>query len=177
VWEGDNSAICALQAFGPTGYYEIMPRGKASRMLDEYELRQVVSPADWEAYHRIRRTVLFEGRGRFDYNENVPDERSPNNQSLLLLYRGKYIGTVRLDYVAPDLGIIRLFAIDRPFQRAGHGQNFLSLLENHATSHGIKNLEVNAAREAVSYWQQQGFRMIDEAREFPLLGREVVGPL
>ena len=144
-------------------------------MLPHYELRPVTSAADWEAYHRIRRTILFEARGRVGiYNENGPDERHPNNQSLLLLNNGDYIGTVRLDCVLPDLGILRLFAIDAPFQRAGHGEAFLSIVSAHAAGLGLKIFEVNAAPEAVAFWQRQGFQVIDGAREFPLLQRDVL---
>lgn len=142
-------------------------------MLEEYELRRVQSPEDWVAYHRIRRAILFEARGRSDYNENRPEERDPNNHPLLLLFNGVYIGTLRLDYVAPNLGGIRLFAIDKAFQRKGHGKHFLVLLEKRATSLGITTFEVNSAPEAASYWRRQGFEMIDNAREFPLLRREV----
>ena len=107
------------------------------------------------------------------YNENLPDERNPKNQPLLLLYESKYIGTVRLDFVEPDLGIIRLFAIDQPFQRLDHGSNFLLLLAHHAAALGMNSFEANAAPEAVAFWQRTGFKLIDGAREFPLLRREV----
>ena len=143
-------------------------------MLNEYELRQLVSQSDWQAYHRIRRTELFERRGRVGvYNETHPDEHEANNRPFLLLFEGHYIGTVRLDYVPPDLGIIRLFAIDGPVQRLGHGRNFLSLLEGRAKSLGIATFEANSAPEAVGFWRQQSFEMIDEAREFPLLRRRL----
>ena len=143
-------------------------------MLKEYELKRVVSQSDLEAYHRIRRVELFERRGRVGvYNEAHPDEREANNQPLLLLFEGRYIGTVRLDYVPPDLGIIRLFAIDGPVQRRGHGRNFLSLLESHAKSLGITAFEANSAPESVGFWRRQNFEMIDEAREFPLLRRQL----
>lgn len=142
-------------------------------MLDDYELRRVASEADWRAYHRIRRIVLFEARGRFDYSENLPDERDPNNHPLVLLFKGEIIGTVRLDFVAPDLGIIRLFAIDQPLQRLGHGSNFLLLLAQYAAALGMTNFEANAAPEAVAFWQRKGFDLIDGAREFPLLRRRV----
>jgi RimJ/RimL family protein N-acetyltransferase len=46
----------------------------------ECELRAVQTGADWTAYHRIRRTVLFEARGRFGiYEENNPDDRTEGN--------------------------------------------------------------------------------------------------
>jgi N-acetylglutamate synthase-like GNAT family acetyltransferase len=146
-------------------------------MVREYELRRVTSPADWEAYHRIRRTILFEARGRIGiYDENGPDERHPDNQSLLLLYNGTYIGTVRLDCAWPDLGVIRLFAIDAPFQRVGHGKRFVSVLSEHAARLGLTAFEVNSAPEAVGFWQRQGFNLIDGTREFPLLQRAVTPP-
>jgi RimJ/RimL family protein N-acetyltransferase len=56
----------------------------------EYELREVQTGADWTAYHRIRRTVLFEARERFGiYDENNPDDRTEGNLPLLLAFRGR----------------------------------------------------------------------------------------
>ena len=43
-----------------------------------YDLVDVQDPADWVAYHAIRRQELFEARGRHGlYDENYPGERGP----------------------------------------------------------------------------------------------------
>lgn len=60
--------------------------------MDVYELCLVENADDWAAYHRIRRTVLFEARGRFDYVTDGPEELKAENLSLLLKYREQPIG-------------------------------------------------------------------------------------
>lgn len=65
--------------------------------IGSYDLVLVESAADQSAYHRIRRTVLFEARGRFDYIPDGPEEIKEQNLSLIFKFDGQAIGTVRLD--------------------------------------------------------------------------------
>jgi N-acetylglutamate synthase-like GNAT family acetyltransferase len=146
------------------------------RMPDpqDYELRSVTTPADWASYHRIRRTVLFEVRGRFGvYDSNHPDDRYHEHHPLVLAFRGEIVGAVRLDCAGSGSGIVRQVAIDVPAQGAGHGRMMLSLLEQRALNMGIAVLEVNSARESVGFYQRLGFQLIDDARESPLLRRRI----
>jgi hypothetical protein len=54
-----------------------------------YELRAPSSTVEWEAYHGIRRKVLFENRGRIGvYDKNHPDESREGNYPLILLLNG-----------------------------------------------------------------------------------------
>ena len=141
---------------------------------EDYELRKVVTPADWSSYHRFRRTVLFEARKRFGvYNENHPDDRNHAHHPLLLVFRGEIVGAVRLDCLAGGTGIVRQVAIDGPAQGAGHGRMLVSLLEERALTLGVAVLEVNSAREAMGFYQRLGSHLIDGAREWPLLRRQI----
>jgi len=46
----------------------------------KHELRTPSSTEEWQAYHSIRRKVLFENRGQFSvYDKNHPDEHSKGN--------------------------------------------------------------------------------------------------
>ena len=64
----------------------------------KYELRAPISTDDWEAYHGIRRKVLFENRGRIGvYDKNHPDESREGNYPLILLLDGEAIGVIRVD--------------------------------------------------------------------------------
>ena len=53
---------------------------------DDYELVEVRLPEDWADYHSIRRAVLFEARGNFNYDPNDADEYLSQNQPLLLKF-------------------------------------------------------------------------------------------
>lgn len=141
---------------------------------ENYELRRATDRGDLAAYHRIRRDVLFSARGRSGYDENYPDETNPNNWALLLLHRREPVCAFRLD-IKEDCGIIRLMAVDKAFQRAGHGTAAITLLMGLAKRLSLKSLEVNSASDAVPFYQRQGFVLIDAARESPFLRLVLAG--
>jgi GNAT superfamily N-acetyltransferase len=134
-----------------------------------YELRRAASAEDFAAYHSIRRSVLFDARGRVGYDETYPAEKDPANWPLLLLFRGIPVCAFRLDVTTDGTGIIRLMAVDACAQRQGHGRAAIILLIEIAKGAGLNLLEVNSAPDAVNFYQRMGFLIKDAARESPLL--------
>jgi len=101
--------------------------------MDEFSLIDVVEPADWQAYHAIRRAVLFDPHGLRGYDANYPDERVPTNHPLLLTSnRVGAVGTVRLDQRPAGGGIVRMVAVRADRQRRGIGRIMITLLEKRA---------------------------------------------
>jgi hypothetical protein len=49
-----------------------------------YELVKVTSESDWRDYHSLRRQVLWEARGRSNYDDRHADEYLPTHHPLLL---------------------------------------------------------------------------------------------
>jgi N-acetylglutamate synthase-like GNAT family acetyltransferase len=142
------------------------------------ELVRISSPQQWRAFHDIRRTVLFEKRGRFfsgAYDENHPDDRLAENHALLLTEEGKARGALRLDFSDGLCAIVRTVAIETSQQRRGLGRSMMSLVEAYAMACGVELLEVNSAPDAVEFYRRLGWQMIDPWRESPLL-RKRVGP-
>lgn len=129
--------------------------------MDGYELCLVENADDWAAYHRIRRTVLFEARGRFDYVTDGPEELKAENLSLLLKYREQPIGTVRLDQKPNGKAIVRLVATISHLQKQGHGTAIIQRVEILAASLGFNQLLVHAALDAVDFYQKLGFSRFD----------------
>lgn len=130
-----------------------------------YKLVEVQSAEEWKDYHFLRRTVLWEAKGRNNYNEHHPDEGLKTNHPLLLKLRGRPIGTVRLDEVGHRSGVVRLVCIAQNVQRAGHGRALSSLTEEYARRFGIATLLVNAAPDAVVFYEKMGWKreMWDES--------------
>jgi len=126
-------------------------------MSQDYQLIDVKRPVDWEDYHDIRRKVLFEARGNFSYDAHHPDEFNPRNQPLLLKLNEVAIGTVRLDQLYEDIAAIRLVAIRPEHQRRGHGRVLAAMVEERARAQKVTTLLVNAAREAVGYYESLGY--------------------
>ena len=123
-----------------------------------HELVEVRSPDEWKAYHFLRRTVLWEAKGRLNYNENHPDEHLKGNHPLLLKLDGLSIGTARLDEVDRCSGVVRLVSIAPDVQRSGHGRALSMLTEDYARRLGITTLLVNAAPDAVGFYEKMGWK-------------------
>ncbi len=123
-----------------------------------YELAVVTRPEDWEAYHSIRRIELFEARGRMGvYDADHADDRAPNHFPLLLKWNGRGIATTRLDLRESGLAIVRLVAVVKAEQRKGHGHVLAARTEAFARDRGVIKLLVNAAADAVGFYERIGF--------------------
>jgi N-acetylglutamate synthase-like GNAT family acetyltransferase len=122
-----------------------------------HELVEVTSGSDWGDYHLLRRQVLWEARGKSGYDENHVDDRMPTNHPLLLKFDGRSIGTTRLDNLGNGKGAVRLVTVAADVQRQGHGRVLSALVETYARRLGIKYLFVNAAPEAIGYYEKMGW--------------------
>ena len=123
-----------------------------------YELKRVEATEDWRQLHAIRRAVLFSpGQHKFEYDENHPDDRAEGNVPYLLLLDGAPIGVVRLDQRG-SLGVVRLVAIGSERQREGHGRIMSDLIDAEALRLGLTELRVNAAADAVGYYDKTGWK-------------------
>jgi N-acetylglutamate synthase-like GNAT family acetyltransferase len=123
-----------------------------------YTLAGPADDEDWRVFHDIRRKVLFEGRHRdVVYDDKHPDDRATHNHPLLLRLDGAPLGTVRLDDFGDGTGCVRLVAITAAEQGRGHGRALSTLVEELARSLGIHTLYVNAAPEAVGFYEKTGW--------------------
>ncbi len=127
------------------------------------ELKTPSSTAEWEAYHNIRRKVLFENRGQFGvYDENHPDECHPSNYPLILCQNAEAIGVIRID-INDRQAMFRQVAIREDQQRLGHGRMLLTLAEAFAQRQGCTHVEINVALDAVGFYQRCGYTIVTSA--------------
>jgi GNAT superfamily N-acetyltransferase len=130
--------------------------------MDAHTLVTPATPSEWESFHRIRREVLFEARGRFGvYNAEHPDDRAPNNHPKLLVHMGEHVGVVRIDIAGPVAGLRRV-AIRADVQRRGHGRALLRLAERFARDAGCTQLVSRVAPDAVGFYQRFGFIVAED---------------
>ena len=126
-------------------------------MKSNYQLIKITTPNHWQAYHDIRRKVLWENLGKTNYDDKHKDEYLQGNHPLLLLLNDVPIGTTRLDEFKESCGVARLVAIADDVQKSGHGRKLCSLVEDYARNLGIKTLYVNAAPEALEFYKKLGW--------------------
>jgi N-acetylglutamate synthase-like GNAT family acetyltransferase len=123
-----------------------------------HELRPVRSSEDRRHLHHIRRTILFASeRHSVSCDENHPENRAEENLPLLLLLDARPIGVVRLD-LRGETAVVRLVAVAEREQGKGHGKTLNALVEAEARRRGVKTLRVNAAPEALGYYEKMGWR-------------------
>ena len=127
-----------------------------------YELRSPQDAHDWQAYHAIRRYVLFERRGQ-TYDDQHPDEFLPGHHAFLLKHAGAAIGVIRID-VDGTTAIFRRVAILEEKQRLGHGRTLLYLAESFALTRGCNLLYSFVAPDAVGFYQKCGFEVDSKKR-------------
>lgn len=124
------------------------------------ELRAVETDSDWSAMHDLRRRVLFApGRHAVDieYDSNHPDDRAENQVPHVLVLDGRVIGVARLD-VRPDHGVVRLVAIEPDLQGQGYGRMMDAMLTEKGFELGLRELRVNAAPDAVGFYEGCGWQ-------------------
>lgn len=129
-----------------------------------YELRSPVTPDEWEAYHTIRRQVLFELRGHSGiYDADHPDERRPGNYPKLLTLDGLPLAVIRID-LEPPRATFRRVAVRAEMQRRGHGTVSLALAEIFAHSHGCTEVLSSVDPAAVEFYAKRGYRITSADR-------------
>jgi GNAT superfamily N-acetyltransferase len=120
-------------------------------------LRPPITVAEWDAYHAIRRRVLFELRGRGNtYDPDHPDEHRPGNHPFLLTRDGLPVGVIRVD-LEPERAIFRRVAVRADAQRRGHGRALLSLAEAFVRQQGIAVIHSYVDPDAMGFYERCGF--------------------
>lgn len=141
-----------------------------------YRLHELATPADWEAMHAIRERVLFtqERHPGIVYNRAHEHDTNPAHIKFILLLDDEPIGTTRLD-PRNDGGIVRLVAIVPEHQRRGHGSAMEGLVVDFARGRGMRRLWVNAAADAVGFYEKRGWtRLVWDEAELVGLGASCV---
>lgn len=126
----------------------------------KYALIRIAAAADWQVYHTIRRSSLWEERGLDGYDDARPQEHLAHHHALLLKVDEKGIGTTRLDDLRDGTGIIRLVAITAPLRRRGHGRMLGTMVEDYARDVGLSRLFVSAASDAEGFYAATGWTLV-----------------
>ena len=120
-------------------------------------LRPPADEVEWNAYHAIRRRVLFEMRGLGStYDAKHPDEQAPGHHPLVLWNGSTAVGVIRVD-IAGDVAVFRRVAVREDLQGRGYGRQLLSAAEQLARDHGCRRVESHVHPEAIGFYEKCGF--------------------
>jgi len=145
-----------------------------------YELRAPDTPDEWSAYHQIRRSELFDRRGRGDqYNDHHPDESAPGNFPLLLFRDAVPVGTIRIDTGQP-LVLFRMVTVRHDAQGTGAGREMLRRAEAFARAHGGERVALYSAADAVGFYERCGYDRTPDLKpigDTVPMAKSIVGPM
>ena len=111
-------------------------------------LRPPETPAEWEAYHRIRQDVLLEAR---KYAMEHPDDNAPGHYPMLLWLADQPVGSIRIDIDTAGRAGLRLVAVHPDLQQRGCGRALLRLAEEFARAHGCTRTVLYSTLDAVGF--------------------------
>jgi len=133
------------------------PRALKSSSPPNEALRLPANQAEWNAYHAIRRRVLFEVRGLgATYDPNHPDEHAPGHNPLMFWDGATAVGVIRVD-VAGDVAVFRRVAVREDLQRRGYGRRLLRAAEQFARAQGCSRVDSHVDPGAIGFYERCGF--------------------
>src|SRR5439155_26334756 len=119
--------------------------------------RAPVTDEDWQAYHAIRRRVLFELRGiGATYDATHPDEHRMGHYPFVLWDADTPVGVIRVDIDA-SVAIFRRVAVRDDFQQRGYGRQLLAAAEQFANTQRCTRVDSYVDPSAIAFYERCGF--------------------
>lgn len=137
-----------------------MDKTKISRTLDDkcFHLESPKTEQEWNEYHRIRKTEIFDQLENIEYDYNHPSLRSENCYHFCFYLSDKIIGAIMFELLeSHHRAAIRTIAIDKDYQNKGFGSILLKLTENKLKELDIKTIHVHANPKAYKFYKNNGY--------------------
>ena len=112
---------------------------------------------EWEAFHRIRKEVLFDPAG-IVYDINPSNMKDPNWYHMVLYKGVDIIGVASVQFLKnAHEAALRPFAILPEHQGKGLGQWFLTFIEKWVKLKGKSTLKMHASLKAERFYRRLGY--------------------
>lgn len=125
-------------------------------------IRPPQTPSEWEAYYRLRFTVLREPWGQPAGSEVLPDEDLAEHAAAFDA-DGYLLGVARLQTNSPATGQVRCVAVAAEAQGRGVGKRLMAYLEDRARQQGRTEIVLEAREGAVPFYLALGYEISAES--------------
>jgi GrpB-like predicted nucleotidyltransferase (UPF0157 family)/GNAT superfamily N-acetyltransferase len=129
--------------------------------FDGFSIRIVLTDYEWEQYHRIRKTELFDRTARVVYDPNHPSIADPNYKHYVFYKGSDVIGVFTIEKLDVNTVALRAIAIDKPLQNKGYGSILIAWVEKIAKYNGYKKILLHANPEAYNFYKKNGYEEMD----------------
>lgn len=120
----------------------------------EYRIIRYNSP-EYQQSLNLRYQLLRKPLGRVISKEDVATDKESTHYGAF--YKGKLIGTGKLEKETDEVFWVRQIAVDNAFQGKGVGKELMASLEQEAVKQGCKRLLLHARATAVDFYRKLGY--------------------
>ncbi len=122
-------------------------------------IRPPQTPAEWEAYFRLRFRVLREPWHQPAGSERLPDEDAATHAAAYDAATGALLGVGRLQKSSETMGQVRCVAVSPTAQGRGVGKALMAYLEAAARQQGLTEIVLEAREGAVPFYLSIGYEI------------------
>ena len=110
-----------------------------------------------EEYHRIRKKEIFDPLPNIVYDPEHPTMTDPNHFHFILMLGIRTIGIAQVEMLDAKTSVLRMLAIDQPYQSQGYGDYLLKQMERWVASQGKMKILMHAATRAEKFYRNRGY--------------------
>ncbi len=118
---------------------------------------QPLHAKEFEEYHRIRKKEIFDLLPNIVYDPNHSTMTDPNHFHFILMLGINVIGIAQVEMLDTKTAVLRMLAIDQPYQRQGYGEYLLKQMERWILLSGRTTILMHAANRAEDFYRLRGY--------------------
>lgn len=124
--------------------------------MSENKFLPVTLPQQWENYHRIKKTQIFDPLGVI-YNPNHPSITANSAYNFILINGDNFITIAHIEFLNQNVAALRTLATDLDFQHQGYGKQMMLFLEQWLKSQHIKIFKLHSRLKSEFFYRKLGF--------------------
>lgn len=118
---------------------------------------RVLLDSELEAYHRIKRTQIFDPLPNIIYDPNHSTLQDENHYHYVLMRGIIPVAIAQVEFLDQEFAILRALATDEPYKNQGYGSYLLILMERWIKQNGRIKILMHAAPKAELFYRKRGY--------------------
>lgn len=118
---------------------------------------RVLLARELEAYHRIKRTQIFDPLPNIIYDPNHLTMKDENHYHYVLMCGVEIVAIAQVEFLDQECAILRALATDEPYKNHGYGAHLLTLMERWIKQSGKTLVLMHAAPNAEHFYRKRGY--------------------
>jgi ribosomal protein S18 acetylase RimI-like enzyme len=139
----------------------VLPGKPDSIMSRTFTISSPHSSSEFLKYYDLRWRILRSPWQQLKGSEQ--DELEDAAFHIMAMEKELIVAVGRLHFINDNSAQIRYMAVESGYEGRGYGTAILTALENHAASHSIKNIVLDAREKAIGFYQKNAYEVIKES--------------